>query len=457
MNHEPVTHASQSECKLAQDCGLSWYAQWCLGYRAPDSDNPAMRIGTLGHAYLAEYVMWLAKGHDGPVPEVMRAAAMKRGYIPPDDPEMDAMDDDRRHILLGQMERATHAANVLIASPEWDLDPHRLAFSPADGGANIPLVEHRLKASWAELERNAGLVLPPAMRATFHGHGRRPPFAGHAYRLGAEGVPDVGHWGRRGDGVLFADDYKFRTKPVDTSPPSPFAASVPDTQGAYYKTLLRALNIDITDDGSGDVDVVFRQVNIYAGPWRTLDDFLERDSPYVIDSGLPSRSYAILDGMVTAEIWAEAWRLLVERRRIATMDRRDRKGNANPRRETDTEIADARKFIGELERRKAVHIVATPRLDHSVCVQVVRDMLAPVAALLAQVDSGVIPGRNLRSHPSSPCVRSGGCRVQAPCLASLGSNNAAATFIDHARSGRLHHLAVVREVGEYNPEETTTP
>lgn len=442
-NRDPTLYASQSECKLAQDCALSWYAQWYLGFRTSEAENPAMRVGTLGHACLAEYVLGVREHREWSMRDAMLRAAVPRGYATAEQ----VADNDIPDALDDQMARAREAAMSLVDSPEWDLDPERLVVPPF-GGTTAPLVELRLGVPWGALEVNAGLVLPPAMRAVFNGEMRLHGLAGTPHRRGMEGTPDVVH-ASGGAGVVYVDDYKFRTKPVD-DPASPhaFALSVPDAQGAYYKTLLAGLCV------GDDADVVFRQVNVYAGPWRTLDDFMRDDSPYVIDSGLPTRDPKLLGGMVQADVWAEAWRLLAERRRVNSLGATDNRGKSKPARiPTQDETEKARRFIDDLQRRRAVSIVPTPRLDPTVCLEVVRDMLAAVAALLAQADSGVTPGRNLRSYPSAPCVHPGGCRVQSPCISSLGSNNTHATFTDHAHSGRLTHLSIVPAVAEYDPIE----
>lgn len=460
-HHAPSEYTSQSECKLAQDCGLSWFAQWFLGFKAPESDNPAMRVGTLGHACLAEYVLGVHQRREWSMHKAMAEKARDKGYITKADDDrlgktdglntatwpLWADDNNVSDELYEQARRARDASHTLIESKEWDLDPALLAYATFGTPTPAPLVECRLGVPWGALEANAGLVLPAQMLATFRGLNRPTSTSiKQPHRRGIEGTPDVVHWADADHSRLYVDDYKFRTRPVDDAPPT-YAVSVPDAQGAFYKTLLAGLLVD-----EGAADVVFRQVNVYAGPWRTLDDFLEPGSPYVIDSGLPSRDFATLRGMVRADVWSEAWRLLAERRRIATLDRR-----GGPRVATVAETDNARRFHDDLERRSPVSIVATPRLDPSVCLEVVRDMLAPVAALLAQTDAGVTPGRHLRSWQSSPCMKPGGCRVQAPCIASLGSNNAASVFADHARSGHLTHLSLLPQVAEYDPEEVATP
>ena len=81
-HHAPSEYTSQSECKLAQDCGLSWFAQWFLGFKAPESDNPAMRVGTLGHACLAEYVLGVHQRREWSMSKAMVDKARDNGYVP---------------------------------------------------------------------------------------------------------------------------------------------------------------------------------------------------------------------------------------------------------------------------------------------------------------------------------------------------------------------------------------
>ena len=298
--HAPSEYTSQSECKLAQDCGLSWFAQWFLGFKAPESDNPAMRVGTLGHACLAEYVLGVHQHWEWSMSKAMVDKARDKGYVPASPNPCDPADfsDD----LHDQMRRARDASATLIESKEWDLDPALLAYATFGTPTPAPLVECRLGVPWGALEANAGLVLPAQMLATFRGlhrtaHTSLRPQPPGPHRRGIEGTPDVVHWADAAHARLYVDDYKFRTRPVDDAQ-SIYAVSVPDAQGAFYKTLLAGLLVD-----EGATDVVFRQVNVYAGPWRTLDDFLEPGSPYVIDSGLPSRDFATLRGMVRADVW----------------------------------------------------------------------------------------------------------------------------------------------------------
>ncbi len=416
-----TTHVSQSECNTAQDCGMRWFAQWYLGLRHAGPEGPPARVGSLGHACLGAHVLALADPETFSGPPDFYAAmlteARKRHYLAADADWCDASQD-----LLDHANLAHQAAHTLITSPEFDVRRPVML----DGR---PLVEQRLHATWEQLARGAGLVLPDALRRALASH-----------RLGMEGTPDVVHYGNAAvadlDAPVYLDDYKMRTRPVDGTPADNVVA---DPQGAFYKMLLAALGAD----GNGRREVVFRQVNVYAGRWMTLEDFIDPGSPYVVSSGLPTRDEKRMPGMVRAEVWREAWRVLEERRRIATAD--NPKG---PRLPTTSEYHEANRFIEDLSYRKAVQ-VSRWRLDHTVCLEVVRDMLAAVAMRLAQVDAGITPGRHLRTWKQAPCVRPFGCDVSSPCLASLGSNNAEATLREHLGAGRFR-LDVLPAVGDHD-------
>lgn len=416
-----TTHVSQSECRNAQDCGAEWLAKWHVGLRHASPEGSAQRIGSLGHACLGAHVIAMLTGQTADFYAAMLAESRKRHYLGAEDDWSDASQDLIDHAHLAQQ-----AAHTLIASPDFNV--RFPAHSPLDP-MRRPLIEQRLHAGWEMLRNTAGLVLPDAMLATFHKDGRR---------LGMEGTPDIVHYeDETPDAPIFLDDYKMRTKAVDNVQAD---NNIADPQGAFYKVLLAALQVD---DG-GRRDVVFRQINVYAGRWLALEDFIEEGSPFVISTGLPTRNAKELPGMVSPDVWSQAWQILEERRRVNTA------GNPKgPRLPTINEQHDARRFLDDLSRRKAVQ-VSHWRLDHSVCLEVVRDMLSAVASRLASLDAGLVPGRNLRTWPGSPCTRPFGCDVRGPCLASLGSDNLAATFRDHKDITRLR--VATSEVGEHDAD-----
>jgi hypothetical protein len=186
----------------------------------------------------------------------------------------------------------------------------------------------------------------------------------------------------------------------------------------------------------------FKQINVYAGPWLTLDDFMAEGSPYCRkDNGLPLMSLDSMNAMVKANVWADAWRLKVEARRVAhslrpvRMNSRTGKPCAGQEWKAPDEF-EARSFIRHLETYPLVS-VRSFRLDMSVCRDIVRDMLGAVDAQLAAVAKGVTPSRNLRIFQTSPCVKKYGCPVQDQCRSAMGTGNAEQVMREQAATGAL--------------------
>lgn len=409
----PVPFTSQSEANDARDCPLRWYAAWFLGYRQTGEESRAQRIGSLAHSIVAERTLPPDKLGASPMLAVAEECR-KRGHLGADQDISDAND-----ALIADIDAAFSAAATLRDSG---------IFNPA----RIVAVEQRLKVTWADLAAHAGL-------------GATPPIHPAMLRLraGMEGTPDIIH--APDSATLFVDDYKFRQKP-DLGGADP-DATLPDSQGAFYKTLVR---------GSGLAtgrEVIFRQLNVYAGPWLTVDDFLAEDSPYVTSNGIPSRDFKTLGALVKADDYAEAYRVLVERRRVASTHARTEAGKPKSiRMATPTEDWEARRFVDTLRSWPLVQVV-THKLDNTVCLDVVRDMLSCVAALLAQADAGYIPGRNLRTYERSPCRRPYGCDIQSPCVSSLGTGNVSRTLSEMASDGRLHLRTMpVGNIGDHDME-----
>lgn len=413
MHNDPTRdpgYLSQSECRTAQDCGTKWLAEWYHGVRPSAPESPAQRIGSIGHAILEEHLMVRHEGGEVSIIGAVVEECEKRGYdLSLDDPEV---------------RRAEQAAETLLSSPKF---APGTALLTSDGRA---MIEHRLRATWDHLRTFSGLDISP-LTAIFAGH-----------RLGMEGQPDFVH--ERRDLVL-VDDFKFRQK-IDLGG-AVEQSGLPDPQGAYYKILL---------GGVTRKPVVFRQINVYAGEWLTLDDFLCEGSAYITKHGIPSRDLKVL-GMVTPQVWEEAWRTLVERRRVAsthavTTTAAGKPRKPNVRLASEAEQRDAADFLDTLRRIPLVE-VSEFRLDHSVCIEVVRDMLAAVAGHLALLRAGAHPGRHLRTYHNSPCARRYGCAVQDACLASLGTFRLDETLRDMAEDGRLRReFAAARavEVGDHD-------
>lgn len=392
----PVPFTSQSEANDARDCPLKWYAAWWLNYRQTGEESRAQRIGSLAHSITASRTTRSHTAEDDIV--AVLAECHKRNYI-----DHDATLDYIPEALQDDIDAAFSAADVL-------------ANSGVCNPSRIVAIEQRLHVTWSGLWTKADLpmgAIHPAMLRL---------------RAGMEGTPDIIH--APDAATLFVDDYKFRQKP-DLGGADP-DATLPDSQGAFYKTLVRGSGL------AAGREVIFRQLNVYAGPWLTVDDFLAEGSPYVTSNGIPSRDLKTLGALVKPDDYAEAYRVLVERRRVASTHERTASGKQKSiRMATPTEDWEARRFVDTLRAWPLVQVV-THKLDNTVCIDVVRDMLSCVAALLAQADAGYTPGRNLRTYERSPCRRPYGCDIQSPCVSSLGTGNVSRTLAEMASDGRLH-------------------
>ena len=394
-------YISQSECGTALACGLQWFATWSLGFRPKYPENLPQRVGSMGHAILNDRVLARYHGRD-PAPIIAASNEReKRGW------------GEWTPELEGEFFLAEQAANTLADAINLD------SLTPIiHNGA--PLAEVRLQVSWDQLARVAhlGTIIDGLHRLT------------SSYD-GIEGQPDIG---LVMSGARTCVDFKMRQRP-DLGGTDEDSA-IPDPQGAFYKILLAAAGIPIDE---------FKQVNVYAGPWLSLDDFMADGSPYVRADGLPSRDLGKLGAMVKASVWADAWRLLVERKRVAHSLRPIKlsKKTGEPLKGQEWEAPDdwdARQFIRHLETYPLV-AVRSFRLDMSVCRDVVRDMLGAVDAHLGALAKGVTPSRHLRNYPTSPCVKRYGCPVQDACRASLGTGNAERVMREQADAGALSRRA----------------
>lgn len=390
-------YISQSECSTALACGLQWFATWSLGFRPKYPENLPQRVGSMGHAILADRVLARHHGRD-PAPIIAASNEReKRGW------------GEWTPELEGEFFLAEQAANTLADAINLD------SLTPIIHNGE-PLAEVRLQVPWAQLSAAttgrdiiAGLT---HLRAAYDG---------------IEGQPDIGLIMA---GARTCVDFKMRQRP-DLGGTDEDSA-IPDPQGAFYKILLAAAGVQIDE---------FKQANVYAGPWLSLDDFMADGSPYVRADGLPSRDLGKLGAMVKASVWADAWRLLVERKRVAHSLRpvkvSQRTGQPLKGQEWETpDDWDARQFIRHLETYPLV-AVRSFRLDMSVCRDVVRDMLGAVDAHLGALAKGVTPSRHLRNYPTSPCVKRYGCPVQDACRASLGTGNAERVMREQADAGAL--------------------
>ena len=396
----PRRFISQSECNTALACGLQWFATWSLGFRPQYPENMPQRVGSMGHAILNDRVLARFHGRDpGPISAASNERE-KRGW------------GEWTPELEGEFTLAEQAAGTLADAINLD------ALAPIiHNGA--PLAEVRLQVSWDQFARAGFGGITKGLHHLL------------AARDGIEGQPDIG--------LIMAAlraclDFKLRQRP-DLGGTDEDSA-IPDPQGAFYKILLAAAGVPIDE---------FKQVNVYAGPWLTLDDFMVEGSQFVRADGLPSRDLNKLGAMVKASVWADAWRLLVERKRVAHSLRplKMSQKTGKPLKGQEWEAPDdwdARQFIRHLETYPLV-AVRSFRLDMSVCRDVVRDMLGAVDAHLGALAKGVTPSRHLRNFPTSPCVKRYGCPVQDACRASLGTGNAERVMREQADAGALARRA----------------
>ena len=399
--------ASQSEAGAAIECGVKWFGTWWLGHRPAYPENMPQRVGSMGHAILNDRVHAVYHGRDVDPAGAADAERIKRKWGP------------WSNELAGEAEQAEQAANTLAESVGLD----RMRIVPntitADGG---PLAEVRAHANWAEVAAAAG---PSTILNLHH------LLAAYA---GIEGQPDINVFAEAERDEVTCYDFKMRQKPDLGGAHED--SYLPDPQGAFYKVLLRAKGIPVAE---------FKQINVYAGPWLTLDDFMAEASPYVRDDGLPSRSLNGLGAMVKASVWADAWRLLVERKRIAhglRPVRLGKKGQPLAGQEwKQPDDWDAKQFIRALETYPLV-AVRSFRLDMSVCRDVVRDMLAAIDGRLAHVVARVQPSRNLRIHQSAPCVKRYGCPVQDACRASLGTGDVGRVMREQADAAMMSGMSL---------------
>ncbi len=405
---------SQSEGGDWLACGLRAYARWVLGLRDGD-ESPKQQVGSMGHAILADRVTARFRGVRIDPLAAVEAEAHRRRWR-----------DD-------WMDGLTQAANSADAvAHEVGLDRVHLVPNMWTDEGPRPLAESRLRAPWNKVmwAFRDGEEMSPMWSDLMWCTAVRERFAG------IEGQPDLVCLPDGPGGVVSIDDYKFRQRPdLGGAADAPTGALVPpDRQGAWYLTILRAIGLHAPSGFQ------FRQINAYAGRWLSVDDFMAPGTSLVTEHGLPTRSLERLadgGGMCTADVWAEAHRLLSERRldrRFAEWAGRGRKGKY-PERHTAREEADARRFIDELRAWRPV-VVKPTRADPLVCREVVRDVVVGVEGPLSLAMRGVTPARHLQTFASSPCMRRWGCPVASPCQSSLGTGGAVDAMLRAAQDSQ---------------------
>lgn len=404
-----VRFLSQSEGGDWLACGVRAYSRWVLGLRDSGDESPRQQVGSIGHAILAD-----------------RAAARHRG-VRRDPAAAAGAEAARRRWPNGWVDGLSQAeAAADLVARDMGLDDACLVpdLYSCTGG---PLAEVRLHAPWGKVAWafKDGPTMSRGWSDVTHCSAVMRRFDG------IEGQPDLVYLPDGPGGVTAIVDYKFRQRPDLGGAGEPGGASLlPDRQGAWYLTILRALGMQ----SPGGFE--FRQVNVYAGVWLTVDDFMDAASgrgarDLVTTHDLPTRDLSRMGdagGMVTAEVWSEAHRLLAQRRHdlrqsVASRDAAGRKFRSQPMLSA-AEEADARRMVETLRAHRPV-VVRRVRADPQVCREVVRDVIVGVEGPLSLALRGVTPARHLQTYPGSPCVRQWGCPVSVPCQSSLGTNSVA--------------------------------
>lgn len=430
---------SQSEVSDWQLCPFRAHARWILGYRAGREETAPQRIGSMGHAILADMVA--ARWSGGPEdPEAaVEVEAHKRGW---------------GGVIEDEYERALSGAR--LAADAVDLRHVDIApdlYSTKPGG---PLAESELRVAWASLR---ALYIEHGADAMYQPIGECRAVLRHF--AGLEGHLDLGVFPQGPGGPLVVTDWKLRQS-IDLGGADDFMSPVPDRQFAWYSTLLRALGLR----PAGGIELW--QVNAYAGRWLTVQDFLriaeggavsEAEHGLIVSGGLPTRDlkrYSMAGAAVTGEVWSEAHRVLANRRHAERMDEwtrsaasaGGRKSKPRPDVLTIAEREGADRFLADLHHQRPV-VVRKMRADPLVCLEVVRDSIVAVDGPLRQTLAGMPPARNLQSWPRSPCSRPGGCPVQSPCLSSLGTGRGVDAIRTMAETERIAREAARENMSEW--------
>lgn len=434
---------SQSESNDWAGCNARAFARWVLEHRPLDNEDRPRRVGSMGHAIVNEVVAAQWAGRTANPWAAIGAEAKRRGW------DMEAIEDDEFACAAKAAEHLTTAIDL----PRMRVLPDLYSDAGAAGnGLRGPLAEVRLRVSWRSLETyflDAGDSCA-AWRDIKACSAVMQRFAG------IEGQPDLVCMPANADGGVVVLDYKFRQKPDPGTVATEAEAAVPDRQAAWYQALIHGAGLR----PAGGLE--FWQVNVYAGRWLTVDDFLDAASNraatetqynLVTSSGLPTRDLKRLadaGGMVTADVWAEAHRVLADQRLVRRLDEwrtpkytptgNLRKQGDPPDRLSATEAEDAQRFVADLARFNPVSIRRF-RVEPSVCREVVRDMIVGVDGPLGQALRGMRPARHLQTYKTSPCVRPYGCPIQTPCMASIGTSTFEAALGDLSDQAAVQRAA----------------
>lgn len=409
---------SQSEVSDRTSCGLKGHARWDLGYRPEHDETFAQRVGTIGHALLHERVSARFDQRSENVWAALSDETERRGWECNVDEEMalampavDLIDDE-------------YTSKVSLLPNLYT----------ADGGV---FAEVRLRVKWSNLVK---FFSDPGQQSPGWRDVTRCLAVMRRY-LGIEGQPDLVCLPEGPGGPVDIVDYKFRQSIDLGGAGDETGPSLPDRQGSWYLALVHAAGLRPA------AGVNFVQVNAYAGRWLTVDDFVRiarggarsvEEADLVVDSGLPTRDMKRFEKAkvaVSADVWAEAHRLLAQARqnnRMFSHSKAEQKKAKDLF--TNAEWEGGARFIADLRAQRAVAVVKK-RADPIVCREVVRDMIVGVEQSLASIERGVVPARNLQTHRGSPCTRPGGCSAQSLCLASLGTFNVAENLHTMAQDG----------------------
>lgn len=399
---------SQSEVSDRVACGLKGYSRWDLGHRPQSDESFAQRVGSIGHALLHDRVAARFDQREECFDAAVFEESERRGW------ECDVFEE------------------CSLAQPAVDLidDEYtsKVSLLPnlytADGGV---FAEVRLRVKWSSLVK---FFSDPGQQSPGWRDITQCAAVMRRYQ-GIEGQPDIVCLPEGPGGPVDLVDYKFRQSIDLGGAGDETGPSLPDRQGSWYLALVHAAGLRPA------AGVNFVQVNAYAGRWLAVDDFIrivhgrattEQEAKLVVDNGLPTRDtkrYNDARSAVTAEVWAEAHRVLAT---IRQQGRLHHASKAEQKKAKDlytvAEREGADRFLADLRAQRAVAVVKK-RADPIVCREVVRDMIVGVEQSLAAIERGVAPARNLQTHRGAPCTRPGGCSAQSLCLASLGTFNVA--------------------------------
>ena len=408
---EGSLYLSQSECGDWQLCPFKAHTRYVAGYRPGREEAMPQRVGSMGHAALAERARARFAGRSCDISGAIEKEMEKRGWPGVGGDEYDAA-------VLAADAVADHLGldNLHLVPDLW-------------GGSMGPLADVVVRVPWRTLYEQA------AQQGAEHA--RDDLFACAAVRqryAGIEGHPDLVCMPEGPGGPVVVVDYKFRQHIDLGGTDGEVVSEVPDRQFAWYATLLRAAGLN---PASG---IELWQVNAYAGRWLTVDDFVrvaqggarsEEEAGLVTQYGLPTRDtnrMAKAGAAVTAAVWAEAFRVLSVTRYQARLDEWTRNGYAAPGRRgkpkpevvSASEQDGANRFLADLALQRPV-ITRPMRASPVVCLEVVRDMIVGVEGPLRLAMAGLPPARHVQSWPRSACMRRGGCSAQPVCLPNLGT------------------------------------